>query len=131
VRQNLCPALIEGADRLVQPPCFVREVAGILWYESGGLTTKICAHSHGADAVMRLKCRGAAGGRSVRREHGAQRLVPPQAHARGPARAEREVNILSGFEDFCVKNGSSRGQHLALTVLCVPNFLENGPFSSS
>ena len=34
---------------------------------------------------------------------------------------------MTYFQDFRTKNGSSQGQHLALTVLCVPFSLESGP----
>ena len=38
---------------------------------------------------------------------------------------EREGNNVQGFNDLCLKNGASQGQNLALTVLCVPNCLDN------
>jgi len=38
--------------------------------------------------------------------------------------AEREGNNLKGFKDFCLKNGSSQDQNLALTLLFVPNSLD-------
>jgi len=40
--------------------------------------------------------------------------------------AEREWNHLKGFQDFCLKNGSSQGQNLALAAICVPNSLDTG-----
>ena len=36
-----------------------------------------------------------------------------------PSVTERAGNNFEGFEDFCMKNGSSQGQNLDLTVLCV------------
>ena len=40
--------------------------------------------------------------------------------------AEREGNKSNGFENIRRENGSSQGQILALTVLCVPNSLDSG-----
>ena len=40
--------------------------------------------------------------------------------------AEREENNLKQFKDFCLKNGSSQGQNLTLTVLFIPNSLDSG-----
>jgi hypothetical protein len=39
------------------------------------------------------------------------------------AAAERDGTSLKGFKHFCLENGSSQGQDLALTALCVPNWL--------
>ena len=39
---------------------------------------------------------------------------------------ERGGNTLHDFRDFCTNNGSSQGQHLALTVLFEPNSLDSG-----
>ena len=36
--------------------------------------------------------------------------------------AEREENTFKGFEDLCLKNGSSKRQHLVSTVLSVRNW---------
>ena len=37
------------------------------------------------------------------------------------------ANNLTGLKDFCLKNGSSQGQNLALTVIFVPNLFDSGP----
>ena len=37
-----------------------------------------------------------------------------------------EWNNSKGFQYFCLQNGSSKGQHLALTVLYVPYELDSG-----
>ena len=42
------------------------------------------------------------------------------------AATERDGNNSKGFQDFRLKNGSSLGQNLALTVSCVPNALDSG-----
>jgi hypothetical protein len=34
---------------------------------------------------------------------------------------------LEGFKDVCTKNGSSKGQNLALTGVCVPSSVEGDP----
>ena len=44
---------------------------------------------------------------------------------RGPA-AERGGNTSNGFLDFCYENGSSQGQHLALTGLSVASSFDSG-----
>ena len=47
----------------------------------------------------------------------------PQAEEEGCedfCRMRGKGNDLRGFKDFCIGNGSRRGQSLALTVLCVP-----------
>ena len=41
--------------------------------------------------------------------------------------AERVGNNLNGFKDFRTENGPRQGQNLALTGLCVPSSLHNGP----
>ena len=41
--------------------------------------------------------------------------------------AERVGNSLNGFEDVRTENGPRQGQNLALTRLCVPSSLHNGP----
>jgi len=43
-----------------------------------------------------------------------------QRRAREPA-VERGGNNLTGFKDVHLKNDSSQGQNLTLTVLCVPS----------
>ena len=40
--------------------------------------------------------------------------------------AERERDNLKYFKSFCLKNGSSGGNNLALTVLFAPNSLDSG-----
>jgi hypothetical protein len=40
---------------------------------------------------------------------------------------DRIGNTIQRFEDFYLKNGSSQGQNLALTVLYVPSLLDSGP----
>jgi len=42
------------------------------------------------------------------------------------AAAEREGNNLKYSKDVCLKNGSSQGQNLALTVVFVPISLDSG-----
>ena len=37
-----------------------------------------------------------------------------------------EGAVLKRCEDFCLENGSSQGQNLDRTVLCVPNSLDGG-----
>jgi len=46
--------------------------------------------------------------------------------ARGKERAERRGNTLTGFPDFRIENGSSQGQNLALTGLCVSSSRDSG-----
>ena len=38
---------------------------------------------------------------------------------------ERQGDSFKGCEDFCLKNGSSQGNNLALTVLFVPNSFDS------
>ena len=58
---------------------------------------------------------------------GAQSRHPGQGHFRfARTTSEQDGNELKGFEDFCLKNGSSRSQNLALTVSFVPNSLDSG-----
>ena len=40
---------------------------------------------------------------------------------RSRSAAERKQINFRGLKDFYLKHGSSQGQNLALTVLCVPN----------
>jgi len=44
----------------------------------------------------------------------------------GGGAADRDSNNLKVSKYICLKNGSSQGQDLALTVLCVPNSLDSG-----
>jgi hypothetical protein len=44
-----------------------------------------------------------------------------------PPAFERGGNNLNGFQEFRTENSSSQGRNLAMTVLCVPNSLEDGP----
>ena len=39
---------------------------------------------------------------------------------------ERRENTLKCSRDFCIENGSSLGQNLVLTGLCVPSSLDSG-----
>ena len=45
--------------------------------------------------------------------------------------AERKGNNVEGLIDVRTENGSSQGQHLALTSLCVPSSLDSGTSSLS
>ena len=59
--------------------------------------------------------------------------LPPHVYLSdrsGNAAAEREGNTLKSFKDVCLEHGSSQGQNLALTVLCVPNVLDSGTFQT-
>ena len=38
---------------------------------------------------------------------------------------------FEGFTDICLENGSSQGQNLALTVVCVPSSLDSAPAYAS
>ena len=38
---------------------------------------------------------------------------------------ERGGNNLTGFKDFHLENGSSQGQNLALSAVCVPGSLDS------
>jgi len=53
-----------------------------------------------------------------------RRLGSGQHAGMFPNAADREGNNLQGVEDFCLQNGSSQVQNLALIVLCVPNSLD-------
>jgi len=48
-----------------------------------------------------------------------------RAHPK-PLPAAQEGNTLRGFKDFCLNDGSSQGQNLAVTVLYVPNSFDIG-----
>ena len=47
------------------------------------------------------------------------------------AATEREKNNVKSLEDFRLKNGSSPGQNLAVTFLCMPSSLDSGTWGDN
>ena len=55
-----------------------------------------------------------------------------QESAVGPSSlAERDGEKLKRFKCFCLKNDTSQGPNLVLTILFVPNSLDIGPLEAS